>query len=144
MGTLKILSECKPTEFMAQTNRIKKAAEKWLKDTNIAEIRKVKPEGLEKVSDDMPLDDRMAALERNKKLLMEQATVNLSNMFDEIMVKHPEETLELLALCCFVEPDHVDDYPMSEYLDAFNRLINDKAVIGFFTSLVALARMSIS
>lgn len=144
MGTLKTLAECKPTEFMTQTNRIKKAAEKWLKDTSISEIRKVKPEGLEKVSDDMSLDDRMAALERNKKLLMEQATVNLSNMFDAIMVKYPEETLELLALCCFVEPDHVDDYPMSEYLDAFNRLINDKAVIGFFTSLVALARMSIS
>lgn len=144
MSTLKTLAECKPTEFMAQTNRIKKAAEKWLKDTNIEGIRKVRPEGLEKVSDDMPLDDRLAALERNKKLLVKQAKVNISNMLDAVMDKYPEETLELLALCCFVEPDHVDDYPMSEYLDAFNRLINDKAVIGFFTSLVALARMSIS
>ena len=40
---------------------------------------------------------------------------------------------------CFVEPEHVDDHSMAEYLEAFTELINDEAVIGFFTSLARLA-----
>ena len=41
---------------------------------------------------------------------------------------------------CFIEPENVDDYPVSFYLEAFTELMNDKAVLGFFTSLLSLAR----
>ncbi len=42
-GTIKTLSNCKPSEFLKQTNRIRKAVERWLTDTDIANIRKRQP-----------------------------------------------------------------------------------------------------
>ena len=65
-------------------------------------------------------------------------------MLDAILDEHPDETLELLGLCCFVEPEHVDDHTVSEYLSAFNTLISEKAVVDFFTSLASLAQMNTS
>jgi hypothetical protein len=61
------------------------------------------------------------------------------SILDAVMDEHPDETLNLLALMCFVEPEHVDDHTMSEYFEAFTELINNEAVIGFFTSLARLA-----
>lgn len=140
MSELKTLATCKPSEFLKQTNRIKKSAEKWLTDTDILNIRKRLP-ALEAVPFDASVEERSAIQERNKKLHLEQAKKNISAMLDAILEDHPDETLELLALCCFVEPENIDDYTMSDYLTAFNTLINDKAVIGFFTSLASLGQM---
>lgn len=143
MGELKTLATCKPSEFLKQTNRIKKSAEKWLTDTDIMNIRKRMPV-MEMVPKDGTPEERQAVFDRNKKLTEEQAKKNISAMLDAILEEHPDETLELLGLCCFVEPEHIDDYTVSDYLEAFNSLINDKAVIGFFTSLASLGQMSIS
>lgn len=143
MSELKTLVTCKPSEFLKQTNRIKKSVEKWLTDTDILNIRKRMP-ALEMVPKDGTEEERRAAFERNKKLTEEQAKKNISAMLDAILEDHPDETLELLGLCCFVEPEHVDDHSVSEYLTAFNSLINDRAVIDFFTSLASLGQMGIS
>ena len=143
MSELKTLVTCKPSEFLKQTNRIKKSVEKWLTDTDILNIRKRMP-ALEMVPKDGTEEERRAAFERNKKLTEEQAKKNISAMLDAILEDHPEETLELLGLCCFIEPEHVDDHSVSEYLAALNSLINDKEVIDFFTSLASLGQMSIS
>ena len=59
------------------------------------------------------------------------------------MEEHPEETLELLALCCFVDPKDVDDYPVSAYLSAFAEIMNDEDTLSFFSSLVQLAQQII-
>lgn len=139
MSELKTLATCKPSEFLRQTNRIKKAVEKWLTDTDIMNIRKRLPVP-EVVPLEATVEERAAIFERNKKAVQEQSKKNVSAMLDAILDEHPEETLEVLALCCFVEPDNADDYPVSEYLAAINTLINDKAVIDFFTSLVLLGR----
>ena len=139
MSELKTLATCKPSEFLRQTNRIKKAAERWLTNTDIVNIRKRLP-ATEAVPTDASFEERTAIVERNKKLMMEQSKKNISAMLDAILEEHPDETLELLALCCFVEPENVDDYPISDYLAAFNTLINDKAVVNFFTSLVSLGQ----
>jgi hypothetical protein len=139
MSELKTLATCKPSEFLRQTNRIKKAVEKWLTDTDIMNIRKRLPVP-EVVPLEATVEERAAIFERNKKAVQEQSKKNVSAMLDAILDEHPEETLEVLALCCFVEPDNVDDHPVSEYLAAINTLINDKAVIDFFTSLVLLGR----
>lgn len=139
MSELKTLATCKPSEFLRQTNRIKKAVEKWLTDTDIMNIRKRLPVP-EVVPLEATVEERAAIFERNKKAVQEQSKKNVSAMLDAILDEHPEETLEVLALCCFVEPENVDDHPVSEYLAAINTLINDKAVIDFFTSLVLLGR----
>lgn len=143
MSELKTLATCKPSEFLRQTNRIKKSVEKWLTDTDILNIRKRLP-ALEIVPKDASEEDRKAIFERNKKVSEEQAKKNISAMLDAILEDHPDETLELLGLCCFVEPEDIDNHPMSAYLTAFNSLINDEAVISFFTSLASLARTNTS
>lgn len=143
MSELKTLVSCKPTEFLKQTNRIKKSAEKWLTDTDILNIRKRLPV-LEMMPKDATDEERKAVFERNKKIAEDQAKKNVSAMLDAILEEHPEETLELLGLCCFVEPDHIDDYKVTDYLAAFNSIIQDKDVLGFFTSLASLGQMNIS
>lgn len=143
MSELKTLANCKPSEFLRQTNRIKKSAEKWLTDTDILNIRK-RMAALEMVPKDATDEERRSIFERNKKLTEEQAKKNISAMLDAILEDHPDETLELLGLCCFVEPEHVDDYKVSDYLSAFNSIINDKAVVDFFISLASLAQMNTS
>lgn len=126
---MKNLANCKPSEFLKQTNRIRKSVEHWLTVTDIVNIRKTLPK----------LEEGMTK-EQKQEATMAQVKANMSSMFDSMLETHADETLELLALVCFVEPEHVDDYPMSDYLDAVNELMNDKAVIGFFTSLARLGQ----
>lgn len=123
------LAKCKPSEFLKQSNRIKKSAERWLNATDVMNIRKNLPDIPEGVTD-----------EERRALVQEQANKNISRMLDAVLEDHPDETLELLALCCFVEPEDVDKHSVGEYLDAFADLINDKAVLGFFTSLTKLGQ----
>lgn len=137
MGELKTLVTCKPSEFLRQTNRIKKAVEKWLKDTDIMNIRKRLP-SLEVVAMNATDEERREIAARNKILTEEQAKKNISAMLDAILEEHPQETLELLGLCCFIEPADADNYKVTDYLNAFNSIINDKAVIDFFISLASL------
>lgn len=126
---MKNLANCTPTEFLRQTNRIRKSVERWLTATDIMNIRKRLPELAPELSED-----------EKKQAIRAQMRKNISQMLDSIMEEHPDETLELLALICFVEPENVDDHPMNEYISAVNELINDEAVIGFFTSLVRLGQ----
>ena len=126
---LKNLATCKPSEFLKQTNRIRKVAEKWLKNTDILNIRKTQPEYPEG-----------ATTEEKERILQAQVKENLSKMFDAILEDYSDETLELLALVCFVEPEEVDNHEMSEYITAVHELINNAAVLSFFTSLVRLGQ----
>lgn len=128
---MKNLANCKPSEFLAQTNKIRKSVEKWLTVTDILNIRKNQPE----YKDGMTNEERQEEMQK-------QIKKNLSAMLDSILDEHPDETLELLALLCFVEPEDVDKYPVCDYIEAFTELINDKAVLNFFISLMRLARMN--
>lgn len=152
----KTLANCKPREFMKQTYRVKKFAEVWLTETDIMNIRKNVP-----TPTPMPAptpipkdasDDEAAAIrkaDREKRAEIEKANkeaeekaglANFSRMFDAIFGEHPDETLELLALCCFVERERIDDYMMSDYLDALTDILKSDAVRSFFTSFMSLAR----
>lgn len=140
---MKNLANCKPSEFLRQTNKIKKAVERWLTDTDILNIRKTAPDIT--IVDETASEaeqEKVRAINREKARI--QAKANLSRMVDAIAEEHPNETLELLALLCFVEPEHVDDYPMAEYLASIADMMANEAVISFFTSLVRLAQMGIS
>lgn len=129
---MKNLANCKPTEFLVQTNKIRKSVEKWLTLTGIPDIRKNVP----------PLKEGQTKEER-KAELEKQARENLSKIFDAILEEHPQETVELMGLMCFVEPEDVDNHPMSFYLESVAEIMNDEAVLGFFTSLVNLGQKGI-
>lgn len=122
---MKNLANCKPTEFLRQTNRIRKYVAQWLDMTGILDIRK-----------DMPEVDKNASEEEKVQAIREQARKNISRMFDAILDDHPTETMTLLGLLCFVEPDDVDNYPVKDYLAAFTDILNSDEVIDFFTALL--------
>lgn len=140
---MKTLVNCTPIEFLKQTNKIRKAAEKWLNDTKILEIRQRVPE-LAKIDKDLPEEDRIKIFTENKKLIEKASRDNLFDMLDAILEKHPEETLELMALCCFIEPEEANTHKVEEYLAAFSDLISNPSVMGFFTSLAQWGQTSTS
>ena len=125
----KNLTNCNLREFVTQTRLIKHKVEKWLTDTDIMNIRKNLPD----IPDDA--DD-----EERKKLLTEQGMKNASAMFDAIFDEHPNETVELLALLCFVSGDEIDNYPVTYYMESVTEMLNDQKVWDFFTSLAVAAR----
>lgn len=140
---MKTLVNCEPLEFLKQTNRIKKSVEKWLTDTDIMNIRKRMPT-YEFVSKDATDEEKKAVADSNRKKREEQMKANLSAILDAILEQYPEETLEILALCCFIEPEDANNHKVGEYIRAFNALINDKDVLDFFISLASLAQRNTS
>jgi hypothetical protein len=137
---MKNLANCKPSEFLKQTNRIRKSVEKWLNVTDVMSIRRRKPEGMPEVQAGMSQDEVDAIREKQRQMMAEQSQRNLKDMLDSMLDNHPEETLEVLALCCFVEPENVDEHTVSEYLLSINELLADEAVRDFFTFLMQLAQ----
>lgn len=135
---MKNLANCKPSEFLKQTNRIRKSVENWLKITDVMSIRKRMPEGMPEITKDMSKDEARAVLEKRQEMMAEQSQRNLKAMLDAMLDSHPDETLEVLALCCFVEPENVDDYTVSDYLLSINELLSDSNVRDFFTFLMSL------
>ena len=131
---MKNLATCKPSEFLRQTNRIKKAVEKWLTDTDILNIRKNLPK-LDKIDKDADVEERNRIFEANQKKARKQMLENTSKILDAIMEDHPAQTPALIALLCFVEPKDVDNYTVEEYLTSVTEMLTNKAVVGFFTSL---------
>lgn len=139
---MKNLANCKPSEFLAQTFKIKNSLQEWLDVTKLMEIRKNKPQGLITL-DGLSGEERENAIKENKKKAQEQLKKNLADILDKMLNENAEKTLEVLALCCFVDPADVDNYPMSDYLDSLGELISDKGVLNFFSSLVQLGQTNI-
>ena len=137
---MKTLANCTPTEFFAQTNKIRKKTETWLKDTNILEIRKRAPQVDFGASADMSKEELREQIEKRKEAWAEQSKRNLFAILESVFEEHPEETIELMALVCFVEPKDADNHKMSEYLQCVNEILSDDAVMGFFSSLASLGQ----
>lgn len=129
MAKLKNLANCKPSEFLVQTNKIRKAVSKWLTLTDIMNIRKKQPT----LTDDMTEDEKQAAVTK-------QTNENFNAILDAVLEKNADATLEVLAMASFVEPEDVDKHTVKEYLISFTELMNDKDIISFFTSLVKLGQ----
>lgn len=133
---MKNLANCKPSEFLAQSFKIKKSVQEWLDVTEILKIRQDMPTLKDLTG--LSGEERMKAVEENKKAIAKRRNENLSKMLDRMLDTNAEKTLEVLALCCFVEPENVDEYPMTEYIACINELLSDDNVMGFFTSLAQL------
>lgn len=140
---MQTLANCKPSEFLRQTSRIRKAVANWIDLTDIIGIRNRKPE-LIKLDKSMTQEERDKAFFENARRSQESVKENAMAVLDAALDKHPDETLEVLALCCFIEPQDVDNYKVADFLNCFRELIEDEAVIGFFTSLVSLESRSTS
>lgn len=140
---MKSLVNCTPREFLAQTAKIRKSVSNWLTVTDIMNIRQRKPKN---IIDLKTVDKEKVAdtLEANKKKINEQAMDNINAMLESMLEKHPDETLEVLALVCFVDPKDIDNYKMSDFLAVISETISDQSVIDFFTSLVRLDQMNTS
>lgn len=137
---MKNLANCKPSEFLSQTNKIRKSVEKWLKLTDIINIRKRMPVGMPEITADLSSDELEAVNKKRRQMMMEKAKENLSTILDACLDDYPAETLEILALCCFVNPEDVDNYEMKDFLNAALDMIEDETVIRFFTLLMRLAK----
>lgn len=129
---MKNLATCTPTEFVQQTVKIRHVLEKWLTLTDIKTIRKRVPT----LTEDM-------SVEQKKEAIQAQVRKNVMSIFDAVLELHPAETLELLALMCFVEPKDVDTHTMGEYLCALMDMVEDEAVMRFFSLSSRLGQMGI-
>lgn len=129
---MKNLSTCKPSEFVAQTIKIKNLVKDWLDATKILDIRK-----------NLPKIDKNLSAEERTKVIVTQALDNWSDMLDKMFIDNAEKTLALLALLNFVEPQNVDDYEMGDYLESIGQLLNDERVLSFFISLMRLNQKNI-
>jgi hypothetical protein len=126
---IKTLANCKPSEFMKQTNKIKRQVEQWLTDTDIMNIRKKLP----------TIPEGATEYER-KTLLKEQSMKNLSEILDSALEEHTDETLAILALCCFVPVEKADTKSIDFYMTAISDMMESEAVARFFTLLVRLGQ----
>ena len=139
MKQVKTLANCTDIEFLKQTNKIRHAVEKWLTVTDIANIRKRLPK-FEMLPEGADEETRRSINERNEELKQKQAKENIDAILDAMLEEHPEETAEIIRLCCFVEPNE-KEHRITYYLGAFAQMLKDDDVLDFFTSLVRLGQM---
>lgn len=134
---MKNLATCKPSEFIAQTAKIKNAVKNWVEVIDLMKIRSIQP-AYKPYPIDATVEERAMITKENEELKKKQLADNLNKIFDNILVLHPKETLDVLALCCFVEPSEVDNYTMDEYMDCIMEMIQNKSVVNFFSLLAHL------
>ena len=137
---MKNLANCTPREFLKQTSKIKRSVEKWLKATDVMNIRKRMPKALPEISDSLPDDAKAEMLLKRSEMIRKQAYKNVSDILDAMLEDHPEETLEVLAYCCFVDPEKIDEYQMSYFFGSINEMLTDESVMAFFTTLISLVQ----
>ena len=138
MKEVKTLANCSEVEFLRQTNKIRHAVEKWLTITDVMNIRKRLPE-LKSVPADADDATKKKIEAENEKIKQDQINANVDAIFDAVLEEHPEETAEIIRLCCFVEPGDKSKR-ITYYMGAFTQMMKDEDVINFFMSLVNLVQ----
>lgn len=134
---MKNLATCKPSEFIAQTAKIRKSVANWIDVIDIVNIRATNPQ-YKVIPIDASAEEKKMIIEENAKLQKKQAVENANKILDNMLAVHPQETLEVMALCCFVEPSEVDNHPMDEYLQCIMEMVSNKSVMDFFKFLAQL------
>lgn len=139
---MKNLANCKPSEFLSQTFKIKKEVENWIKNCGILEIRAKMPE-IEEIPENASDIEKRAIASRNIEKMRKKGMENFMEILDAALDRNADATLRILALSCFVEPQDVDEHSISEYLGCITEILEDKNVISFFTSVVRLGQKNI-
>lgn len=134
---MKNLATCKPSEFVAQTAKIKNAVANWMEVIDLMKIRATQPP-YEAIPITATVEQIAEIKKRNAEIKQKQLMENLSKILDNMLAEHPQETLNVLALCCFVEPEHVDDYTIDEYFQCIMDMMQNKSVMNFFSLLAQM------
>lgn len=138
----KNLANCTPDEFLDQSFLIMDVAEKFIKVNDILGIRSRKVEGLQEIPTDNEEEaDRIRR--ENAKKITAQRMKNVKDILTSMMHTHKKETLELLALSCFIDPADVNNYTMAYFLRNVGEIISDQDVLAFFTSAAQLEQTGI-
>lgn len=124
---IKTLANCSPVEFLRQSNKIRHAAAKFVKDSGVLELRKRLPQLTGKETK----EEKKAALDAQSKK-------NLNDMLDSLMDTNAEKTAELLGLMCFVEPEDVAQAKSIDFLAPAIELLNSRPVLDFLSSVAKL------
>lgn len=138
---MKTLANCKPSEFLQQTYKIKKEVESWIKNCGILEIRAKLPQ-IEQIPENASDVEKAAIASRNIEKMRQKGMENFMEILDAALDKNAEQTLRILALLCFIEPEDADEHPVSEYLGSIGEILGDANVANFFISLVRLGQMN--
>ena len=136
---IKTLANCDEIEFLRQTNKIRKAVQKWLTVTDIVNIRRRLP-NLKPIPEKASEDEKARIREENDRIKREQVNKNFDDLLDSLLEEHPEETAEIMKLCCFVDPEDKAPRHITYYMQAFTEMLGNQEVIDFFQSLVHLAK----
>ena len=138
----KNLANCTPDEFLDQTYLIMNAAEKFMKVNDILGIRGRKVEGLQEIpADNEEEADRIR--KENAKKITAQRMKNVKDLLTSMLHTNKSETLELLALSCFIAPEDINNYSMPYFLRNVGEMISNQDVLAFFTSLAQLEQTGI-
>ena len=138
----KNLANCTPEEFLDQSYLIMDAAEKFIKVNDILGIRSRKVEGLQEIPTDNEEEaDRIR--HENAKKITAQRMKNVKDLLTSMMHTNKSETLELLALSCFIDPADVNNYTMPFFLRNVGEMISNPDVLAFFTSAAQLEQTGI-
>lgn len=140
---MKNLTNCTPTEFITQTNKIRKSVYGWLKLTDIMSIRQKKPK-LTPLTNEMSDEERAQVILDNKKATQEQAKENFNLMLDKMLDDYPDQTLEVIGLINFIEKSELDNYKMADLMANTYEMFEDEAVMGFFGLLMRLGSKNTS
>ena len=138
----KNLANCTPDEFLDQSFLIMDAAEKFMKVNDILGIRGRKVEGLQEIPKDNEEEaDRIRR--ENAKKITAQRMKNVKDLLTSMMHTHKSETLELLALSCFIDPADVNNYTMAYLLRNVGEILSNQDMLAFFTSAAQLEQTGI-
>lgn len=140
---MKNLANCTPTEFLTQTNKIRKSVYGWLKLTDIMNIRQKRPK-LTPLTNEMSDEERAQVILDNKEAMKEQARENFSLMLDKMLDDYPEQTLEVIGLINFIDKSELDNYKMVDLMANTLEMLEDEAVMGFFGLLMRLGSKNTS
>ena len=130
---MKTLANCTPREFFSQTAKIKNAVKDWITKTEFLEIR-----------DRLPSVPENATKDEKKRAFREKAMENFMEIMDAAMIRHPDETIKILCLVCFIEPEEADEHTMSDFIGCIADVLADDNVASFFVSLASLGQKNTS
>lgn len=140
---MKNLAKCTPSEFVNQTAKIREAVAGWIEAIDLMKIRAEQP-AYRIIPKDATPEVKVALIKANAEIQKKSAVDKLNRILDNMLTKHPQETLEVLALCCFVDPAEVDSHTIDEYMDCVMDMIESESVMRFFRLLARLDQTSTS
>lgn len=71
---------------------------------------------------------------------VEQGLEIIDRILELFFSKKPKETLEIIGLCCFVEPEKLSEYNSMELLSYVPKILTDPNVRRFFSSLLQILK----